>query len=544
MMLADYAGGKTKFFSSDHPLPGALTSMDSWVVWRLEQAGDRVTKVPYDPKNVRLHASTTNPSTWGPYSSAVAACTGDPGIAGIGLVLTAGCGIIGIDLDHCVRREGKVEYIEPWANDIIGALGGYWEYSPSGEGLRGFIFGKLPAGSRSRAGSVEMYDGSGGRYLTITGDVYDSNAEISTPDEYFFARIVDKFLNGGKLYGSASKTGKCPGNGKVQGGAATAPTGDFTAIGGVIDQSAGPPFDKHEALLENDPKYKKTWMQTRTDLKDSSSSGYCMSLANYALSSDWTTQETINLMVAWRRKHGHPIDADRLDKYQRTIHTVKASLAADQHQAQIEETLTQIETGELSPQDDSSRAAILETIRDIVKMPVARICQEGRENAVYVVHMDDGQKRLIGGVAAMSKQATWRNVSIEHGGTAPRTIKSAKWDAVLDAMLAVVEVTECAETTTAENLGDMVEQVLQYVSDDKKEAVPLSLPFAEEGYTYISLPGMVRRLAQLREEVPQKQVLMAMLKNQGWEAHNVSVRVQGKVFSRGYWRKNELTAEK
>ncbi len=533
MRLQDYAGGKTKFFAPVSAIPETLRAMESWLVWRLEQSGDRVTKVPYCAANPHRHASTTDPGTWSSYDTAVSAYNADSSLSGIGLVLTKGCGIIGIDLDHCCRREGKVEYIDPWANDIIGALDGYWEYSPSGHGLRGFIIGALPEGSRSRVGSVEMYDGSGGRYLTITGDVYDNNVELSEPKPYFVERMVERFLSGSKgKNGTTNPTTK--GNGR------TASTGDFSTIGGVLNPSAGPPFDKHEALLENDPKFKKTWMQTRTDLTDSSPSGYCMSLANYALASDWTVQETIDLMVAWRRKHGHPIDADRLDKYQRTIATVQSSRKADQHQAHIEETLTQIGTGELSPQDESSRAAILETIRDIVKLPVARICQEGRENSCYVVELDSGEKRLLGGAASMSKQSTWRTVSIEYGGTAPRAIKAGKWDAVLDAILAIVEVTEREETTSAAILDDLISQVTgAHVSTDKKESVPISAPFTDEGFLYISLPHSIRRLKLLKEDVPTKPAFMAMLKNQGWEPTNLTVRVGEKTVCRSYWRTSQ-----
>ena len=73
-------------------------------------------------------------------------------------------GIVGVDLDHCV--DPKTGTVEPWAQTIVDALNSYAEVSPSGTGLRIFIFAKLPPEYR-KIGNFECYES--GRYLTITG---------------------------------------------------------------------------------------------------------------------------------------------------------------------------------------------------------------------------------------------------------------------------------------------------------------------------------------------------------------------------------------
>ena len=78
-------------------------------------------------------------------------------------------GLIGIDLDNAVDDEGKAK---SEAQKIISRIPTYWEYSPSGKGFHGYVFGSLPQGHRTRkklgdGSSLEVY--SSNRYFTVTG---------------------------------------------------------------------------------------------------------------------------------------------------------------------------------------------------------------------------------------------------------------------------------------------------------------------------------------------------------------------------------------
>jgi primase-polymerase (primpol)-like protein len=81
---------------------------------------------------------------------------------GIGFVLTSDLGIVGIDLDHCV--EGKK--IQPWARKIIDTLNTYTEVSPSGTGIRMFVYGDIP--KALKRDQIELYKHV--RFLTVTGN--------------------------------------------------------------------------------------------------------------------------------------------------------------------------------------------------------------------------------------------------------------------------------------------------------------------------------------------------------------------------------------
>lgn len=173
-------------------IPSMLRERRQWVVWRYElDANGRLTKVPYRARDPRRKARSTDPQTWATFEEALAAYDRDQTLAGIGFVVTVDCGIVAVDLDHVRNAGGDLEV---WAQRIVGMLPTYWEWSPSGEGLRAFVHGALPDGRRKR-GNVEAY--VFGRFLTLTGNrLPDAEGDVHTCprlDEFHA-----EFLGGGE----------------------------------------------------------------------------------------------------------------------------------------------------------------------------------------------------------------------------------------------------------------------------------------------------------------------------------------------------------
>ena len=130
-------------------IPEELQSRPQWVLWRWLERPDKTTgelkwtKPPYQPNGIS--AKSNNPSTWVSFAEAKAAYESG-GFSGIGYVVTADTETTGVDLDHVVDPEtGR---IEPWAQSIVDRLNSYAEISPSGTGLRIFVFAKLPPKDR------------------------------------------------------------------------------------------------------------------------------------------------------------------------------------------------------------------------------------------------------------------------------------------------------------------------------------------------------------------------------------------------------------
>jgi AAA domain len=119
-------------------LPKALAPLiarPQWAVWRWTQKPDgRWQKPPFQALQPDRHASTSDPSTWTDYTTALA--TVQAGRAdGLSYILTGDDPFGAIDLDHC--RCTVTNSIDAWAQNYLqAAVRTYQEVTPSGEGVR------------------------------------------------------------------------------------------------------------------------------------------------------------------------------------------------------------------------------------------------------------------------------------------------------------------------------------------------------------------------------------------------------------------------
>jgi len=157
-LVEDDAGRKPSNDSGlDLTVPKELASLRQWVGHK--------SKHPIDPKT-GYHASTTNPSTWGSFSQAIAAVKRF-GLDGIGFVFSPDDPYCGVDLDKAIDNHGTVK---PWARSIVERLDGYTEVSQSGTGLHVIVKATKPEGPNRRAiadGHIEIYDRA--RFFVVTG---------------------------------------------------------------------------------------------------------------------------------------------------------------------------------------------------------------------------------------------------------------------------------------------------------------------------------------------------------------------------------------
>ena len=164
--IADRSTGQQYVLQADlpdHPALQEIKQIHRWVAWQYEVKNGRLTKMPKSPANGR-NASVSDPFTWSGYEQARAAQI-KHGFAGVGFVLVSGDNLCVGDLDHCLD----------WCGDLPKET--YWEYSPSGEGIR-FLFRGDPETLKCDPAGVEIY--KHGRFLTITGNhVKGSPLEIN-----------------------------------------------------------------------------------------------------------------------------------------------------------------------------------------------------------------------------------------------------------------------------------------------------------------------------------------------------------------------------
>lgn len=150
-------------------IPQFLKDHHRFCNWRWEYRPDTSQKKPWTKPPINPlsggYARTDDPTTWSSFAEALAAME-TSGWPGIGFQLLDTKNIVVLDLDNCI--DAASHEIAPWARQVVAMVPSYWEFSPSGTGLRGVARGRKP-GPRSKTGNAEMYDGSAGRYVTLTG---------------------------------------------------------------------------------------------------------------------------------------------------------------------------------------------------------------------------------------------------------------------------------------------------------------------------------------------------------------------------------------
>ena len=153
-------------------IPAEAKALHQWVLWRYEQRGDKMTKVPYQVNGEK--AELNNPDTWTTFDL-VSARMQRPGYDGIGV--TFGNGLAGIDMDDQIDGQGQ---LSSFARRVIEQVDSYTELSPSGEGIHILFWGKLPPGGRRKDDlGIEMY--SAGRFFTVTGSRLEGSSPSVNP---------------------------------------------------------------------------------------------------------------------------------------------------------------------------------------------------------------------------------------------------------------------------------------------------------------------------------------------------------------------------
>jgi primase-polymerase (primpol)-like protein len=176
-------------------VPDDLRERDQWVLWRYEERNGKGAKVPYQVDGRR--ASSVDPGTWTSFEAVTDEWRRKPrGYAGSGFVFSAADPFCGIDLDDSLDAELKVK---PWASGIVERFGDtYMEISPSGQGLKIWVRGAVPAnlaGVSVGDGQIEIYDHA--RYFAVTGQVF-RRATLEIEDHAAGVRALYNHLIGPK----------------------------------------------------------------------------------------------------------------------------------------------------------------------------------------------------------------------------------------------------------------------------------------------------------------------------------------------------------
>ena len=151
-----------------------------------------------------------------------------------------------------------------------------------------------------------------------------------------------------------------------------------TGGGLALDPEAVPPLLKLEALQKANPKFRKSWEQDR---KDQSPTAYNLSLATMAMQAGWSNQEVVNLLICWRRKHGHDLKL-RENYYMATLDKAKEPIEIAQAEEQLNEALAQ-------PPEDQPEV-LKDTLETLFRVDIIRIVKYAGDPPIYYMYTKQG----------------------------------------------------------------------------------------------------------------------------------------------------------
>jgi hypothetical protein len=180
-------------------IPSKLKSWNQWLVWcaELDEDGKTWKKVPYRSDGNR--ADYTDASDYMSYDEAKKQLrSGD--YNGLMFAVTENDQFTAVDIDHCIMKNGNYTKL---ATDIIGQFDNtYWEISPSGKGLRGFVIGEMPDFDeyyrhkkilgKKREQNLEMAGEN--KPFTITGHRLDDKPKSIKKNQDAIDAVCEKYM--------------------------------------------------------------------------------------------------------------------------------------------------------------------------------------------------------------------------------------------------------------------------------------------------------------------------------------------------------------
>jgi hypothetical protein len=455
-----------------------------------------------------LLAATDNPRTWSSYEEASDAAARNGW--GIGYVFSGDC--VGVDLDKC--RDAATGKIDDWAVEIIERLRSYTEVSPSQTGVHVLCTGSLPRDG-GRRGQIEVYTRK--RFFCVTGQHIDG-----WPDEVCEAEEALEWLWAAHIRRAAPE----------------APSADV--------EPGDMPWDKFDAILENDEKFRKTWLHKRPDLQDQSLSAFDFSLCVLAAQTGWNDSELAALVVHHRRKWGGiEKGTQRKDYVSRTVANTREAL---RRRLEGNESLGTAMAGVMARERaeetlEGGQDAALQELRARLGLPINRVVIVGEKTAIsYWIVLDDTRRIGLGDAGRVLDQNTMRRAAFAAVGKVIPMVKQSMWDATVMILQAAAEREEASDSDPIREIEALLDEYRDafpcpdWHSDHADGEFEKSRPVLRDGSMAIS-PREFLRWAQARGALLSNKLddLRNLLRSAGATAGRLSRRIGPVIKCRFYW---------
>ena len=327
----------------------------------------------------------------------------------------------------------------------------------------------------------------------------------------------------------------------------------------LLNPNAEPPSIKLTTLLQFNKKFNQSWQGTRTDLLDDSASSYDLSMATIALDNGWTEQETVDLIIAWRRSKGKDLKL-RQTYYRTTIDKAKQPLEVRRAYHKLDEQLDNL--GQDKPQPDepsppppkprkssSSKsqppppdhggdAEIIETLTVIIGITIIKITKFAGDPPSYWMSTTEGDITL-GTVDNLISQTKFRNAVAAATGRLIPTYRQEQWRKIGQTLLRACQEVNLGEAShPVPETNSWLENYLtdQTPIDDRDHAATTRRPFNGPDCVYIYADSFRLYIENQFNTKITSQDIRKRLTMCGATPETVNVQVGPKRTSRYCWK--------
>ena len=227
----------------------------------------------------------------------------------------------------------------------------------------------------------------------------------------------------------------------------------------------------------------------RKDMTDQSASTYDVSMATIALGAGWPDQEVVNLLICWRRKHGHDLKL-REGYYEITLAKAKEPIVMAQAQEQLNETL-------LHPPDDETEV-LMDNLAKLFGVDITRIVKYLGDPPIYYMHTEQGNITL-GKIGNVMSQEKFRGLAAAATGVVIPSVSKRIWEQRVQAMLRACEETTVGDAShpARETRFWLAEYLLKKPPREDEEwekAAEAKQPFVRRGRVHVFIDDLQKWL--------------------------------------------------
>ena len=307
-----------------------------------------------------------------------------------------------------------------------------------------------------------------------------------------------------------------------------------TGGGLALDPEAEPSAVRLDALLTADPKFRRSWGQDR---KDQSPTAYNLSLATMAMGVGWSDQEVVNLLICWRRKHGHDLKLGE-GYYEIILSKAKEPIVMAQAQEQLEEAL-------LQPPDDETEV-LMDNLATLFRVDIIRIVKYVGEPPVYYMYTKQGDITL-GEISSITSQTKFQNLVAAATDVWIPAVSRKAWDQRIQAILLVCEPIDVGDAShraqeTRLWLAKYLLKKPPREEDEWEKAAEAKQPFVRHGRVHVFIDDLGKWLElavgnQMKSNALRRRLRLCMA-----QPEQVNIHIGNTRTTRRCWMLSEENA--